>query len=607
MNGQIFISYRREESRWSARSLYDRLCAHFDRKQIFMDIDAIALGDDFVKVIEKTVGECDVLIAVIGAHWLTSRDEQGGRRLNNPEDFVRREIATALKREIRVIPVLMDGASMPRSTELPDDLKPLIRRNALQVSDTGFDDDCRRLVAAIRLVLEKTATECREREEKERLETERREPEAKERLETEHREREEKELPETDGRQRQEKERLEAEHSGERQNQDRARPETEHRETEAKERLELLRRRKQEHERLEHEPPSTPAGPVAPSTFLGKKELLWGVGILKVVHPKRWKVPGLKNKRQRWLNRSAVALALLLGTILIGWVMLRVKYTSPKSLISPPSIPIVSSQTASQGKQPAGQSTPSRGESPQKRMSQQETRVAGIVAELSRFVRSGSLITAEVILRNTGSEPVKFSCDDWQLIDEQTGGKSSADLTGGAVSFYTPVTLAPGATHVTWAKFKAQAGDLSGNKYSVNIETILNRPFEGLTLKAAASPQPLKHETRVAGVVAELSRFVRSGSLITAEVILRNTGSEPVKFSCDDWQLIDEQTGGKSSADLTGGVVSFYTPVTLAPEATHVTWAKFKAQAGDLSGKTYSVNIETILNRPFEGLAIKSE
>jgi hypothetical protein len=182
MNGQIFISYRREESRWSARSLYDRLCAHFDRKQIFMDIDAIALGDDFVKAIEKTVGQCEVLIAVIGARWLTSKDEQDGRRLDNPEDFVRREIATALKREIRVIPVLVDGASMPRSTELPDDLKPLIRRNALQVTDTGFDDDCRRLVAAIEQILEEAKTGRREREERERLQAKRRATEAKESL-----------------------------------------------------------------------------------------------------------------------------------------------------------------------------------------------------------------------------------------------------------------------------------------------------------------------------------------------------------------------------------------------------------------------------------------
>jgi hypothetical protein len=172
MSGQIFISYRREESRWSARSLHDRLIQRFHRNQIFMDVDSVGLGEDFVKTIEETVGSCDVLIAVIGAHWLTSTDGQGDRRLDKPEDFVRMEIATALRRNIRVIPVLVDGASMPRSTDLPDDLKQLVRRNALQVGDTHFDDDCRRLVAAIEQVLEKAAAERREHEEKERLEHE---------------------------------------------------------------------------------------------------------------------------------------------------------------------------------------------------------------------------------------------------------------------------------------------------------------------------------------------------------------------------------------------------------------------------------------------------
>jgi hypothetical protein len=156
---QIFISYRREESRWSARILYDRLSASFGPKLLFMDIDAIALGEDFVKAIETTVEKCDVLIAVIGNNWLTCKDEQGNRRLDNPDDFVRMEIATALKRDIRVIPVLVDGALMPKSSELPNDLKPLVRRNALQVSDERFDDDCRRLTVAIRQVLEKTAAE----------------------------------------------------------------------------------------------------------------------------------------------------------------------------------------------------------------------------------------------------------------------------------------------------------------------------------------------------------------------------------------------------------------------------------------------------------------
>jgi hypothetical protein len=149
MSGQIFISYRREESRWSARSLHDRLSRHFDAKQIFMDIDSVGLGEDFVKAIETTVEKCDVLIAVIGNNWLTSKDENGGRRLENPEDFVRMEIRAALKRNICVIPVLVDGASMPRPSDLPEDSQPLVRRNALRVSDTSFDGDCQRLVTAI--------------------------------------------------------------------------------------------------------------------------------------------------------------------------------------------------------------------------------------------------------------------------------------------------------------------------------------------------------------------------------------------------------------------------------------------------------------------------
>src|SRR6516164_7509584 len=163
MSGQIFISYRREESRWSARSLHDRLCRGFDPEQIFMDIDAIALGEDFVKAIETTVAKCDVLIAVIGSNWLTTKDDHGDRRLDNPEDFVRMEIGAALKREITVIPVLVDGALMPRSTDLPEDLKSLVRRNALPITDTSFDGDCQRLAAAIRLVLEKAAAVEQER------------------------------------------------------------------------------------------------------------------------------------------------------------------------------------------------------------------------------------------------------------------------------------------------------------------------------------------------------------------------------------------------------------------------------------------------------------
>jgi len=128
-----------------------------------MDIDSIALGEDFVKAVETTVAKCDVLIAVIGNNWLTSKNDRGDRRLDNAEDFVRMEIAAALKREISVIPVLVDGASMPNATDLPEDLKPLVRRNALKITDTGFDSDCQRLAARISTVLEKAAAVKQER------------------------------------------------------------------------------------------------------------------------------------------------------------------------------------------------------------------------------------------------------------------------------------------------------------------------------------------------------------------------------------------------------------------------------------------------------------
>jgi hypothetical protein len=104
---RIFISYRREDSGASAGRLHDRLREHFGRDNVFMDIDTIEPGLDFTDVIERTVASCDVLIALIGRQWLTSTDAAGQRRLDNPEDFVRLEIAAALKRNIRVIPALV--------------------------------------------------------------------------------------------------------------------------------------------------------------------------------------------------------------------------------------------------------------------------------------------------------------------------------------------------------------------------------------------------------------------------------------------------------------------------------------------------------------------
>jgi tetratricopeptide (TPR) repeat protein len=165
MSGQIFISYRRDDASYPAGRLYDRLSAHFLQNQIFIDVDNLEPGVDFVEAIEASVGSCDVLIAVIGKRWLTSSDEEGKRRLDNSDDFVRLEIATALKRNIRVIPVLVDGALMPRSSELPDDLKLLARRNALEVSHNRFNADFGRLVTAIERVLERPDVERKQPEE----------------------------------------------------------------------------------------------------------------------------------------------------------------------------------------------------------------------------------------------------------------------------------------------------------------------------------------------------------------------------------------------------------------------------------------------------------
>jgi len=149
----IFISYRRADSAAQAGRMYDRLVMHFGRDLVFMDIDVIKPGVDFVEVLESAVSECDALIAVIGTRWLTVTDDAGKRRLDNPNDITRLEVATALDRKIRVIPVLVDGASMPRSEDLPENLAALTRRNALIVSHERFSYDIGKLIEALEEVV----------------------------------------------------------------------------------------------------------------------------------------------------------------------------------------------------------------------------------------------------------------------------------------------------------------------------------------------------------------------------------------------------------------------------------------------------------------------
>jgi hypothetical protein len=129
-SGRIFMSYRREETAYPAGWLYDRMADRYSSGQVFKDVDSIELGDDFVEVITRAVGSCDVLLALIGNEWLTISDAQGQRRLDDPDDFVRLEIEAALTRNVRVIPILVDGARMPRADELPASLARLVRRQA---------------------------------------------------------------------------------------------------------------------------------------------------------------------------------------------------------------------------------------------------------------------------------------------------------------------------------------------------------------------------------------------------------------------------------------------------------------------------------------------
>jgi len=150
---RVFISYRREDTAGYAGWLNQLLSQHLGQHHIFRDIDSIEPGLDFVKIIEQEVGTCEVLIALIGKQWLHASDSTGRRRLDNRDDYVRNEIAIALSRNIRVIPVLVQGAAMPQAHELPADLSGLSRRNALELRDTSWQTDVDRLIKVLERVL----------------------------------------------------------------------------------------------------------------------------------------------------------------------------------------------------------------------------------------------------------------------------------------------------------------------------------------------------------------------------------------------------------------------------------------------------------------------
>jgi DNA polymerase len=147
---RIFINYRRQDSEGYVGRLYDRLLQYFSKDDLFIDVDSIPPGMDFVTALDEAVSACDVFIAVIGAHWLTITDEQGERRLDQWNDFVRVEIASAIKQNKLIIPVLVAGGKMPPPAKLPEDIQAFARRNAVELSHQRFSYDVERLVEVIR-------------------------------------------------------------------------------------------------------------------------------------------------------------------------------------------------------------------------------------------------------------------------------------------------------------------------------------------------------------------------------------------------------------------------------------------------------------------------
>ena len=145
-----FISYRREDAAGYAGRLRESLERKLGAARVFRDVDTLRPGQDFVQAIEARLADCAVMLAVIGREWAGARDLTGNRRLDEPFDFVRLEIAAALARpNVLVVPVLVEGATMPASSELPENLKPLARRHAVSVRDETWDADIDRLVNVV--------------------------------------------------------------------------------------------------------------------------------------------------------------------------------------------------------------------------------------------------------------------------------------------------------------------------------------------------------------------------------------------------------------------------------------------------------------------------
>src|SRR5579862_4391278 len=146
--GTVFISYRRDDSPADSGRLYDRLSARFPGR-VFRDVKDIEPGVQWDDHLAKVLSQTTACVVVIGKNWLSAKDPTGRRRLDVPGDMVRQEIAVALRRPMKVFPVLVGGAKMPAEDDLPVDLRPLCRRNAIELPEHLWDEAVERLIKAI--------------------------------------------------------------------------------------------------------------------------------------------------------------------------------------------------------------------------------------------------------------------------------------------------------------------------------------------------------------------------------------------------------------------------------------------------------------------------
>jgi hypothetical protein len=144
----VFISYRRGDGAGYAMVLNERLVRHFGAARVFRDIDDLGPGTNFVARIESAIGSCAVVVALMGTNWAGVLPD-GRRRLDDPNDFLRLEIVSAIQLGVRIIPVLVQGASMPSREELPEPIKPLASRQALRIDDSAVEFGVSKLIAAV--------------------------------------------------------------------------------------------------------------------------------------------------------------------------------------------------------------------------------------------------------------------------------------------------------------------------------------------------------------------------------------------------------------------------------------------------------------------------